>query len=83
MEDNRVQGVPFLKELELTVKHNIKDELALTKLSPYGIISSVLFLERYRSGHNGAVLKTVVSQGTVGSNPTLSAIRYHTRSMAL
>ena len=39
--------------------------------------------ERYRSGHNGAVLKTVVSQGTVGSNPTLSAIRYHTKSTAL
>ena len=30
-------------------------------------------MERYRSGHNGTVLKTVVSQGTVGSNPTLSA----------
>ena len=30
-------------------------------------------MERYRSGYNGTVLKTVVSQGTVGSNPTLSA----------
>ena len=30
-------------------------------------------MERYRSGHNGTVLKTVVPQGTVGSNPTLSA----------
>ncbi len=30
-------------------------------------------LERYRSGHNGTVLKTVDSQGSVGSNPTLSA----------
>ena len=29
--------------------------------------------ERYRSGHNGAVLKTAVPHGTVGSNPTLSA----------
>lgn len=32
------------------------------------------FLERYRSGHNGAVLKTVRGQLHVGSNPTLSAI---------
>ena len=29
--------------------------------------------ERYRSGYNGTVLKTVVRQRTVGSNPTLSA----------
>ena len=26
--------------------------------------------ERYRSGHNEAVLKTVCPQGRVGSNPT-------------
>ena len=38
--------------------------------------------ERYRSGHNEAVLKTVCPQGRVGSNPTLSvgdispALRY-------
>ena len=31
-------------------------------------------LERYRSGHNEAVLKTVCPQGRVGSNPTLSAL---------
>ena len=31
--------------------------------------------ERYRSGHNGAVLKTVWVQAHVGSNPTLSAIK--------
>ncbi len=30
-------------------------------------------LERYRSGHNEAVLKTVCPKGRVGSNPTLSA----------
>ena len=30
-------------------------------------------MERYRSGHNEAVLKTVCPQGHVGSNPTLSA----------
>ncbi len=29
-------------------------------------------MERYRSGHNEAVLKTVCPQGRVGSNPTLS-----------
>ena len=32
-------------------------------------------MERYRSGHNEAVLKTVCPQGRVGSNPTLSASR--------
>ena len=31
------------------------------------------YMERYRSGHNEAVLKTVCPQGRVGSNPTLSA----------
>ena len=31
--------------------------------------------ERYRSGHDGAVLKTVRVQAHVGSNPTLSAIK--------
>ena len=30
-------------------------------------------MERYRSGHNEAVLKTVWVQAHVGSNPTLSA----------
>ena len=29
-------------------------------------------MERYRSGHNEAVLKTVCPKGRVGSNPTLS-----------
>ena len=33
------------------------------------------YMERYRSGHNEAVLKTVCPQGRVGSNPTLSARR--------
>ena len=31
------------------------------------------YVERYRSGHNEAVLKTVCPKGRVGSNPTLSA----------
>ena len=30
--------------------------------------------ERYRRGHNEAVLKTVCPQGRVGSNPTLSVL---------
>ncbi len=32
-------------------------------------------MERYRSGHNEAVLKTVCPQGRVGSNPTLKVSR--------
>ena len=36
-------------------------------------ISSSIFLERYRSGHNEAVLKTVWGQLHMGSNPILSA----------
>ena len=31
-------------------------------------------LERYRSGHNEAVLKTVCPYGHMGSNPILSAL---------
>lgn len=33
-------------------------------------------MESYRSGHNGAVLKTVCLKGRVGSNPTLSVIGF-------
>lgn len=32
-------------------------------------------MERYRSGHNGAVLKTVCLHGRMGSNPILSAFK--------
>ena len=42
-------------------------------------------MERYRSGHNEAVLKTVCPKGRVGSNPTLS-VRFQQivlRSMAV
>ena len=39
-------------------------------------------LERYRSGHNEAVLKTVCPQGHVGSNPTLSVFGVPARSAA-
>ncbi len=31
------------------------------------------YMERYRSGHNEAVLKTVCPNGHMGSNPILSA----------
>ena len=33
------------------------------------------YVERYRSGHNEAVLKTVCPKGRVGSNPTLSVLK--------
>ena len=36
------------------------------------VADEVTNMERYRSGHNEAVLKTVCPQGRVGSNPTLS-----------
>ena len=38
------------------------------------VADRVTNMERYRSGHNEAVLKTVCPQGRVGSNPTLSAL---------
>ena len=36
--------------------------------------------ERYRSGHNEAVLKTVCPQGRVGSNPTLSVCQIQNKN---
>ncbi len=36
-------------------------------------------MERYRSGHNGTDSKSVVPSGTVGSNPTRSAITLYIR----
>ena len=44
-------------------------------LSETGATDHKRDMERYRSGHNEAVLKTVCPQGHVGSNPTLSVIR--------
>ena len=38
------------------------------------VINYLFHMERYRSGHNGAVLKTVRVQAHMGSNPILSAI---------
>ena len=37
--------------------------------------SCLTYLETYRSGHNGTDSKSVVPHGTVGSNPTVSAMR--------
>ena len=39
--------------------------------------------ERYRSGHNEAVLKTVCLHGHMGSNPILSGERYFALTSAL
>ena len=39
------------------------------------MIQANIDTERYRSGHNEAVLKTVCPQGHMGSNPILSAWR--------
>lgn len=39
-------------------------------------------VERYRSGHNGAVLKTVRVQAHMGSNPILSAIHNQTQAVS-
>ena len=41
------------------------------------------YLERYRSGHNEAVLKTVCPKGRVGSNPTLSVLRGSLKELPL
>ena len=40
------------------------------------LVSLSVSLESYRSGHNGAVLKTVRRQRHRGSNPLLSATKY-------
>ena len=38
-------------------------------------------MERYRSGHNEAVLKTVCLHGHMGSNPILSAYELNIRTV--
>ena len=48
----------------------IEYHLSLTER--YAVQWRDIEVERYRSGHNEAVLKTVCPQGRVGSNPTLS-----------
>ena len=57
------------------------DGIFLKKVLTRGTFTVIIFTcksafaERYRSGHNEAVLKTVCPRGRVGSNPTLSALK--------
>ena len=54
--------------------------LALT-ISALVFLCDLIDMERYRSGHNEAVLKTVCLHGHMGSNPILSvAVRIAKRS---
>ncbi len=45
----------------------------LIKLHKYDATACILFMERYRSGHNGADSKSVCAKAHEGSNPSLSA----------
>ena len=75
---------PIKSDLERKNKKNKKTlKKVLTYVFWFGIINkssrethktttTEYVMERYRSGHNEAVLKTVCPKGRVGSNPTLS-----------
>ena len=67
----RLQKKIFFEEKRKSFKKKNKKVLDKWKTAWY---NSWARLERYRSGHNEAVLKTVCPQGRVGSNPTLSAL---------
>ena len=54
-------------------------QMLLTKRKMCGKIYG--YSERYRSGHNEAVLKTVWEQSHKGSNPFLSAIKQKNRNI--
>ncbi len=61
--------------------HVLHDKLIYLQMKAYKKrFTEYVFMERYRSGHNEAVLKTVCPQGRVGSNPTLSV---HHESMKI
>ncbi len=45
----------------------------------YDFLKDKFYMQRYRSGHNGTDSKSVVPSGTVGSNPTRSAITLYIR----
>ena len=45
----------------------------LIRLHKYDATSCIIFMQRYRSGHNGADSKSVCAQAHEGSNPSLSA----------
>ena len=51
----------------------VKITKSLTIKRLLNCIFLMLVMERYRSGHNEAVLKTVCPKGREGSNPSLSA----------
>ena len=53
------------------------------KLRKYDARCCIIFTERYRSGHNEAVLKTVWAQAHKGSNPFLSANRNLIQTLVL
>ena len=55
----------------MTQEKNKKNRLTIS--DRYCNIVKRHLLERYRSGHNEAVLKTVCPNGHMGSNPILSA----------
>ena len=44
-----------------------------SELHKYDARCCIIFMERYRSGHNGADSKSVCAQAHEGSNPSLSA----------
>ena len=48
-------------------------EPRLIKLHKYDAPWCIIFMERYRSGHNGADSKSVCANAHEGSNPSLSA----------
>ena len=54
---------------------NAADEKAAYLCAALRTKLTIMNMERYRSGHNEAVLKTVCPQGRMGSNPILSARR--------
>ena len=64
-----------LEENAVTFGHRKPDitRRSLARVGKKHIIQNSVYMERYRSGHNEAVLKTVWVQAHGGSNPSLSA----------
>ena len=52
-------------------RENTSDKITIVRWANEKFLN-IESVERYRSGHNEAVLKTVCPKGRVGSNPTLS-----------
>ena len=53
-------------------RENTSDKITIVRWANEKFVN-IESVERCRSGHNEAVLKTVCPKGRVGSNPTLSA----------